>query len=66
VLVALTHLFQEAAAAADLLVSAFAAAVRCGRRATGELILHNTVVRLTNRFHTQIRLLWDTIYARAC
>lgn len=37
--IALTHLLQEQAHALDLLVSAFAAAVRCGRRATGKTMI---------------------------
>jgi hypothetical protein len=47
VLVALTHLFQEDQLSCDVLVSAFAAAVRCGRRATGELkFLHKPILVL--------------------
>jgi hypothetical protein len=37
--IALNHLLEGQAHALDLLVSAFAAAVRCGRRATGKTVL---------------------------
>lgn len=40
--IALTNLLDEQAHALDLLVSAFAAAVRCGRRATGKALIWYT------------------------
>lgn len=43
-LLALTYLVQGDMLGADLLVSAFAAAVRCGRRATGELPFDNLIL----------------------